>query len=299
MTVRIGINPITWVNDDDPSLGGATTLEAILTETKAAGYAGSELGTKFPRDPAVLGPILERHGLSLVSGWYSGRIYEKEVEAEYEAILPHLTLLRALGAKVVVYADTSGERDQMSRYPVSQRARLDDAEWPAYGRKITALADRMAEFGVRMAVHHHMQTIIETDHEIDRLMAHSGESVGLLFDTGHCVYAKGDPAALLARHVGRVNHVHCKDIRRSVLEQAWATDMSFMDAVLAGIFTVPGDGSVDYPPLLARLAEAGYSGWLVVEAEQDPARANPLTYATMGYRNLRRMAEAAGFTVSD
>ena len=222
MTVRIGINPITWVNDDDPSLGGATTLEAILTETKAAGYAGSELGTKFPRDPAVLGPILERHGLSLVSGWYSGRIYEKEVEAEYEAILPHLTLLRALGAKVVVYADTSGERDQMSRYPVSQRARLDDAEWPAYGRKITALADRMAEFGVRMAVHHHMQPIIETDHEIDRLMAHSGESVGLLFDTGHCVYAKGDPAALLARHVGRVNHVHCKDIRRSVLEQAWA-----------------------------------------------------------------------------
>jgi len=299
MAVRIGINPITWVNDDDPSLGGATTLETILTETKAAGYAGSELGTKFPRDSAVLGPILERHGLSLVSGWYSGRIYEKEVEAEFDAILPHLTLLRELGAKVVVYADTSGERDQMSRYPVSQRARLDDAEWPAYGRKITALADRMAEFGVRMAVHHHMQTIIETNHEIDRLMAHSGESVGLLFDTGHCVYAKGDPAALLARHVGRVNHVHCKDIRRSVLEQAWATDMSFMDAVLAGIFTVPGDGSVDYPPLLARLAEAGYSGWLVVEAEQDPARAHPLTYATMGYRNLRRMAEAAGFTVSD
>ncbi|HEY0918026.1 myo-inosose-2 dehydratase [Devosia sp.] len=299
MAVRIGINPITWVNDDDPSLGGATTLETILTETKAAGYAGSELGTKFPRDSAVLGPILARHGLSLVSGWYSGRIHEKEVEAEYEAILPHLTLLRDLGAKVVVYADTSGERDQMSRYPVSQRARLDDAEWPTYGRKITALADRMAEFGVRMAVHHHMQTIVETDHEIDQLMAHSGESVGLLFDTGHCVYAKGDPAALLARHVKRVNHVHCKDLRRPILEKAWATDMSFMDAVLAGIFTVPGDGSVDYPPLLARLADAGYSGWLVVEAEQDPARAHPLTYATMGYGNLRRMAEAAGFTVSD
>ena len=299
MSVRIGINPITWVNDDDPTLGGETTLETILSDTKAAGYAGNELGNKFPRDPAVLGPILEAHGLSLVSGWYSGRIYEQDVDAEFDAILPHLTLLRALGAKVVVYADTSGERDQMSRYPVSQRARLEDSEWPAYGRKITALADRMAEFGVRMAVHHHMQTIIETDHEIDQLMAHSGESVGLLFDTGHCIYAKGDPAALLARHVKRVNHVHCKDIRRPVLEKAWANDWSFMHAVLEGIFTVPGDGSVDYPPLLKRLADAGYSGWLVVEAEQDPAKANPLTYATMGYRNLRSMAEEAGFTVSE
>lgn len=299
MSVRIGINPITWVNDDDPTLGGETTLETILSDTKAAGYAGNELGNKFPRDAAVLGSILEAHGLALVSGWYSGHILEREVEAEFEAILPHLTLLRALGSKVVVYADTSGERDQMSRYPVSQRARLDDSAWPTYGRKITALADRMAEFGVRMAVHHHMQTIIETDHEIDQLMAHTGESVGLLFDTGHCVYAKGDPAALLARHVKRVNHVHCKDIRRPVLEKAWANDMSFMDAVLEGIFTVPGDGSVDYPPLLRRLADAGYEGWLVVEAEQDPAKADPLTYATMGYKNLRRMAEAAGFTVSE
>jgi inosose dehydratase len=299
MSARIGINPITWVNGDDPTLGGDTTLETILSDTKAAGYAGNELGNKFPRDAAVLGPILDNYGLSIVSGWYSGHILEKEVEAEFDAILPHLTLLRDLGAKVVVYADTSGERDQMSRYPVSQRARIDDSHWPAYGRKITALADRMAEFGVRMAVHHHMQTIIETDDEIDQLMAHSGESVGLLFDTGHCIYAKGDPAALLARHVKRVNHVHCKDIRLPVLEKAWANDMSFMDAVLEGIFTVPGDGSVDYPPLLRRLADAGYEGWLVVEAEQDPAKANPLTYATMGYKNLRRMAEEAGFTVSD
>lgn len=299
MSVRIGINPITWVNDDDPTLGGETTLETILSDTKEAGYAGNELGNKFPRDAAVLGPILKAHGLSLVSGWYSGHIFEREVEAEFDAILPHLTLLRELGARVVVYADTSGERDQMSRYPVSQRARLDDSQWPSYGRKITALADRMAEFGVRMAVHHHMQTIIETDHEIDQLMAHSGESVGLLFDTGHCVYAKGDPASLLARHVKRVNHVHCKDIRRPVLEKAWANDMSFMDAVLEGIFTVPGDGSVDYPPLLKRLADAGYQGWLVVEAEQDPVKANPLTYAKMGYSNLRRMAEEAGFTISD
>ena len=133
--------------------------------------------------------------------------------------------------------------------------------------------------------------------EIDRLMAGTGEAVHLLFDTGHCVYAHGDPQALLERHIGRITHIHCKDIRRPVLEQAWAGDWSFMDAVLAGIFTVPGDGSIDYPPLLRRLAAAGYDGWLVVEAEQDPAKAHPLTYATLGYRNLLRLARDAGLRV--
>jgi inosose dehydratase len=299
MAVRIGINPITWTNDDDPKLGGDTPLETCLSETKQAGYAGTELGGKFPRQSGVLGPILKTHGLALVSGWYDGRILEKDVDAEFDAVLPHLTLLRDLGANVVVYADTSrGRHDGIFR-PVSQRPVLDEADWPAYGRKITALADRMAEFGVHMAFHHHMGTFIETDHEIDQLMAHSGESVGLLFDTGHCVYAKGDPAALLARHIGRVNHVHCKDIRRPILERAWRDDMSFMGAVVEGIFTVPGDGSIDYLPLLKRLHDNGYEGWLVVEAEQDPARANPLTYATMGYNNLKRLAGSAGFTVED
>lgn len=298
MTVRIGINPITWANDDDPRLGGDTTLDTILSETRQAGFAGTELGGKFPRRTSELGPILQGHGLALVSGWYDGRILERTVDEEFDAVLPHLTLLRDLGAKVVVYADTSrGRHDGIFR-PVSQRPRLDDADWPAYGRKITELADRMAAFGIEMAFHHHMGTFVETDHEIDQLMAHSGESVGLLFDTGHCLYAKGDPAALLTRHIGRVNHVHCKDARRPMLERAWAEDMSFMGAVLEGIFTVPGDGSVDYPPLLAQLHDAGYEGWLVVEAEQDPAKAHPLTYATMGFTNLRRMTEAAGFTVA-
>lgn len=299
MSVRIGINPITWANDDDPKLGGDTPLDTILRETKQAGFAGTELGGKFPRQSSALGPLLNQHGLALVSGWYDGRILEKEIEAEYDAILPHLTLLRDLGAKVVVYADTSrGRHDGIFR-PVSQRPKLEEAEWPAYGRKITTLADRFAAFGVRMAFHHHMGTFVETDREIDRLMAHTGESVGLLFDTGHCVYARGDPAALLARHIGRVSHVHCKDVRRPVLERAWAQDMSFMGAVVEGIFTVPGDGSVDYLPLLRRLHDAGYAGWLVVEAEQDPARAHPLTYATMGHRNLKALAEKAGFTVSN
>jgi inosose dehydratase len=297
MSVRLGINPITWTNDDVPTLGGDTPLETCLAETRQAGFSGTELGGKFPRDSAVLGPILEGHGLALVSGWYDGRILEREVEAELEAIGPHLTLLRDLGARHVVYADTSRGRHDAIFRPISERPRLDDGDWTAYGRKITALAERMAEFGVGMAFHHHMGTIVETDEEIGRLMGSTGEAVGLLYDTGHCLFSGGDPAALVRRHRDRIVHVHCKDARRDVLERARRDDLSFMGAVMEGIFTVPGDGMLDYPSLLGPLAERGYEGWLVVEAEQDPAKAHPLTYATMGRRNLGEAARAAGFDV--
>lgn len=297
MAVRIGINPITWTNDDVPSLGGDTPVETCLAETRQAGYAGTEMGGKFPRESAALKDLLTRFDLALVSGWYDGRICERSVDDEFEAVRPHLTLLRDLGAKHVVYADTSrGRHDGIFR-PISERPQLGAEEWPDYGRKITALAERMAAFGVGMAFHHHMGTIVETDAEIDALMAHTGEAVGLLYDTGHCAFSGGDPDALLGRHIGRVVHVHCKDVRPAMLARARAEDMSFMDAVLAGIFTVPGDGAILYDRLLPKLADAGYAGWLVVEAEQDPGKAHPLTYASMGYRNLKRLAEAAGLTV--
>lgn len=297
MSVRIGINPITWTNDDVPALGGDTPLQTCLSETAQAGYRGAELGGKFPRDSAALGPILAAHGLDLVSGWYDGRILDGDVDAEFAALLPHLTLLRDLGAKIVVYADTSRGRHDGIHAPISQRPILADGEWAAYGAKITALADRMADFGVGMAFHHHMGTIVETDAEIGRLMDATGESVGLLFDTGHCLFAGGDPQALLHRHLDRVVHFHCKDVRADILQKARRDDMSFMAAVMAGIFTVPGDGAVDFLALLTPLAARGYEGWIVVEAEQDPAKAHPLTYATKGYASLLATARKAGFTV--
>ncbi len=299
MAVRIGINPITWTNDDLPSLGGDTPLEVCLSETRQAGYAGTEMGGKFPRRSAELGPILERHGLKLVSGWYDGRLHEKDVEAEWQAVLPHLMLLRDLGSKHVVYADTSGRSDGDLFAPISKRPRLSPDEWPDYGRKLTDLARRMRDFGVGMAFHHHMGTIVESEAEIDRLMATTGPEVGLLYDCGHCVFSGGYPVALLRRHVARVVHVHCKDARKDVLDRARASDESFMQAVLDGVFTVPGDGFIDFPALLTILHASGYSGWLIVEAEQDPAKAHPLTYATMGFRNLARMARQAGFTVEN
>lgn len=298
MHVKIGINPITWTNDDLPSLGGDTPVETCLAETRQAGFAGTELGGKFPRTSEALRALLRNYDLELVSGWFDGRIFERDVDAEFEAVRAHLALLRDLGATHIVYADTSlGRHDGIFR-PASERPRLPDDVWPAYGQKITRLAERMADFGVGMAFHHHMGTIVESDTEIDALMAHTGEAVGLLYDTGHCVFAGGDPVALLERHIRRVVHVHCKDVRQEILSRARAADMSFMDAVLAGIFTVPGDGSVPYAVLLPMLARAGYAGWLVVEAEQDPSKAHPLTYATMGCGNLTRLAEEAGFQVA-
>jgi inosose dehydratase len=295
--VRIGINPITWSNDDVPELGGDTPLDVCLRETKQAGYAGTELGGKFPRNSAELKPIMQRFGLDVISGWYDGRCDEKEVAAEMDAITPHLQLLKDMGSTHVVYADTSRGRHGAIWGPISERPSLSPEEWPAYGRKLTALAERMANFGVRMAFHHHMGTIVESDGDVGLMMRHTGEAVGLLYDTGHSIFSGGDPLSLIKAHVKRVVHVHCKDARKLMLERARAEDMSFMGAVMEGIFTVPGDGFIDYPAILRVLADAGYSGWLVVEAEQDPNKAHPLTYATMGYNNLSRMAREAGFSV--
>lgn len=299
MNIKIGINPITWSNDDVPELGGHISLEQCLSETRQAGYNGTELGGKFPRQSDDLASVLGAHGLELVSGWFDGRIADRTVDEEFEAVLAHLRLLRDCGAKHVVYADTSRGRHDGIFQPISKRPVLGDDEWMSYGNKITELAERMADFGVRMAFHHHMGTIIETDGEVGKLMQHTGEAVGLLFDTGHCLFSGGNPGELLKRHVNRVVHFHCKDVRPAMLKKAREDDMSFMGAVLDGIFTVPGDGCVDFASLLKTLRGSDYEGWIVVEAEQDPEKAHPLTYATMGFNNLRAAAEAAGFSVTE
>jgi inosose dehydratase len=293
-TVRIGINPITWSNDDMPELGGATPLETCLAETREVGYAGIELGNKFPRRAAELAPILARHKLALISGWYSGRLLERSLAEEIAAVEDHLALLAALGCQVMVFAETTGAIGNVRSESLSRRPRLTESDWAGFAAKLTAVAEHLARRGVAMAFHHHMGTVIETPAEIDRLMASTGPSVGLLLDTGHLVYAGGDPLAMARRHVARINHVHCKDVRLSVLERVRTRDASFLDAVVEGVFTVPGDGAIDYAPIFAVLKAANYRGWLVVEAEQDPAKAHPLTYARKGFDYLRKTATAAG-----
>jgi inosose dehydratase len=291
MTVRIGINPLTWSNDDLPSLGAENSLETCLTEARAAGYAGVELGNKFPRDAAKLRPILKTHGLALVSGWYSGRLLERDVDAEWAAMRAHFALLHALDCKVMVFAEVSRCTHGNQLAPVSQRPHLPKGEWSRFGQRMTALAERMQREGLRLAYHHHMGTVVQSAQDIDDLMANTGDAVGLLLDTGHLTYAGDDPAQTAARHAQRIVHVHCKDVRRQVLAHCRNRDSSFLNAVLEGVFTVPGDGMVDYRSVLEPIARSGYQGWLVVEAEQDPAVAPPMKYATMGYQNLSAVAE--------
>jgi inosose dehydratase len=294
VAIRVGINPIGWSNDDMPELGGDTPLEICLAEARAAGYAGIELGNKFPRKTALLRPLLKRHGLALVSGWYGARLLERSVAEEIRALEPHATLLAEMGAEVVVFAETVGSIAGAGARPLSARPRLSEDAWPRFAEQLTAVAEYLARRGLRMAYHHHMGTVIENEAEIDRLMALAGESVGLLLDTGHLAYAGGDVPALAARHIGRIVHVHCKDVRADVLAEARIADRSFLAGVLTGVFTVPGDGAIDYRPLLATLKVGDYRGWLVVEAEQDPAKAHPLSYARKGFDYLSAAARAAG-----
>jgi inosose dehydratase len=287
--VRIGINPLTWTNDDLPALGDDNSLETCLSEAKLAGYEGVELGRKFPRDPKVLGPILSRHGLSLVSGWYSAHLLERSVEDEIRAMQPHLALLKSLGSNAMVFCEVSrcvhGER----KVPLSKRPKLAEKEWASFPRNLEKIGQYLQKQGMELAYHHHMGTVIQAEDEVDRMME-STKAVGLLLDTGHLTFAGGDPMRALKRHAKRIAHVHCKDIRTEKLAQARKQDMSFLDAVLGEVFAVPGDGSIDFEPVLQGLAKAGYGGWLVVEADQDPAKAHPLTHARIGHDCLRPLA---------
>jgi inosose dehydratase len=288
--VRIGINPLTWTNDDLPELGEANSLETCLKEARLAGYEGVELGRKFPRDAKVLGPILKPHGLSLVSGWYSARLLERSVEDEIKAMQSHAALLRSLGAKVMVFCEVSrcvhGER----KIPLSRRPKLAEKEWKQFSERLDAVAAELDQQGLKMAYHHHMGTVIQSEEEVDRMMG-STKSVGLLLDSGHLTFAGGDPMRALKRHAKRIVHVHCKDIRKDKLAAARKQDMSFLDAVLGDVFAVPGDGSIDFDPLIAELAKHDYQGWLVVEADQDPGKAHPLTHARIGHDCLRPLAQ--------
>ena len=299
MRIRLGVAPIAWTNSDLPQLGGETSLETCLTESRGAGFSGTETGVKFPMDPDKLEPILARHGLALVSGWFSGELLSCPLDAEQARLARQMATFRALGAPVLVYAETTGSVQSKIEVGVSRRPRLPDGDFPAYGSKLTALAEWMAGEGVAMAYHHHMGTIVETQREVDLLMAHTGEAVGLLLDTGHLAYAGADIEETVRRHGPRINHVHCKDVRPEVLKRARQQDQSFLAAILEGIFTAPGDGSVDYYALARRLAEVDYNGWVVVEAEQDPAKAPPGPYSAMGRRHLVEAFRAAGFEITE
>ena len=293
--VRIGVNPLSWMNDDLPSLGGDTPLETALAEGKEIGYEGFELGNKFPQDGPALKAKLDAFGLACVSGWYSGHLAAGMVAEEIARCPAHMEKLRFNGVKVVVYGEVAGSVQGQIDTPVSQRPRFANAAaWRAYAQRLDAFgAHLMATYGLKLAYHHHMGAYVESPDDVDRLMALTDPAkVGLLFDTGHAYFGgAADPAAVLRRHVARVVHVHCKDVRPALIEQSRNERWSFLKGVLAGTFTVPGDGVIDYDAVLGTLHAAGYEGWLVVEAEQDPALAPSYAYAKKGYQTLRRIVD--------
>lgn len=293
----LGIAPIAWSNDDLPELGGDTPLETCLREARAAGFSGVETGGKFPRTAAELGPLLSAHELRLASGWYSGTLLDGDLESEKERARWQLELFRALDAPCLVYGEVSGTIQNRREVVMAQRRRLTMDEIAAYGEKLTLFAEFCAEEEVPLAFHQHMGTVIEREEELDQLMAHTGEAVGLALDSGHLVFAGGDPFRVAERHGSRIVHVHAKDVRADVLSSLDAERDSFLDAVLRGAFTVPGDGSIDFGELARILCGAGYEGWFVVEAEQDPVKAPPGEYAVKGYEALRGALEAAGYEI--
>ena len=290
--IRIGANPICWSNDDMPEIGGDITLEQCLTEAKSVGLEGMELGNKFPRDAAVLRPILSGYGLDLVSGWYSTFLIERDVEAEMVAARGHIDLLKAMRCKVLIAAECTRTVHGNKAAPLSSRPIMTDAEWAVFNARLTGFAERLAGEGLTLVYHHHMGTVVQTEAEIDRMMAGTGPAVHLLLDTGHATWAGVDPVVLARRYAARIAHVHAKDVRADVARQSEAGDWSFLDSVLAGVYTVPGDGTVDYVSVFRALPD--YSGWVVMEAEQDPVKAHPLTYVTMGYNHLVRFLAEAG-----
>lgn len=304
--VRIGINPISWMNDDLPSLGGETPLETALREGAEIGYVGFELGNKFPKDGPTLKAKLDEFGVVCVSGWYSGFLAElapgqnneQAVAAEIERCAAHMAKLQFNGCNVVVYGECAGTIQGQIDTPVGKRPRFASAAlWQAYAERLNAFGEHLLKtYGIRLAYHHHMGAYVESPADIDQLMALTDPAkVFLLFDTGHAWYGgAADPVALLKKHLARVVHVHCKDVRPPVIGQARNDGWSFLTGVINGTFTVPGDGVIDFDAVLTTLHAAGYQGWLVVEAEQDPAVAPSYAYAQKGYRTLKAIVDRLG-----
>jgi inosose dehydratase len=296
MSIRFGVSPIAWTNDDMPELGGDTPPETILADAAEIGFSGVELGGRFPREPAALKAMLAPRHLDLIGGWYSTHLLLHPAEAEIAAMRPHLALLKAMGSPVFIAAECSNAIHGQRGTPLSETPRLDLAEWPEFGARLGALADHVEAHGLNFAYHFHLGTVVERQIDVDRFIEHTPENVGFVVDTGHAALGGVDAVALIRQHCERIVHIHAKDVRRPVFEAVRAEGRSFLDGVLAGMFTAPGDGDLDFDPVMGALAEIGYAGWIVIEAEQDPGLADPRDYSRLGLATLKEAAGAAGLT---
>jgi inosose dehydratase len=294
--IQFGTNPIAWANDDDQTIGADIPTARILDEAgRQIGFDGIENGHRWPNDPEELRALLGGYGLKFISGWYSTELLVRSVEDEIKAAQAHIAKLRHNGCQVMIVCETSNAIHGSAK-PVNDRPRLNADEMQAFGKKLEAFAAYLTTHGLTLVYHHHMGTIVESPEDIDAFMAATGPHTHLLFDAGHCAFGGGDPARVLTKHIARVRHFHAKNVRPAITAKVRSEGWSFLEGVVAGAFTVPGDqeGGIDFAPLLKILAGAKYDGWIVIEAEQDPKVRNPLLYQTLGLATLNRQSKEAG-----
>ena len=297
MSVRIGISPIAWQNDDLPDLTAGFTMEQALQESREIGYIGVERGQRMPHDTDGLRAYLEQNDIALCGGWCSGSLLTNDVVAEKAAVGQQVEQFIALNAPCIVYAECSNTVQGQIDTPVANRPRLSRDEIMDYAASLSELAKWMADQGMPLSYHHHMGSIIEAEDDVNWLMEGSSREVNLCFDTGHLLFGGGNVMRTLDRWGDRVQHVHFKDIRPEVVADVRANNRSFLDAVIAGAFTVPGDGCIDFQAVANHLKTLNYDGWIVVEAEQDPAKAPPYDYSKKGYQHILAVCAQAGLAV--
>jgi inosose dehydratase len=297
MKAKLGIAPIAWWNDDLAELSDDVSLEECLRQASVAGFTGMETGRRFPMNMDELGPILARYGISVCGGWFSGLLLDGDIEREKDRVRAQMDFFIAAEAPCIVYGETARSIQGVRSAPLAGKPKLTEDEIKAYGRKMTAFAEWSADQGMPISYHHHMAAAIETEPELDLLMRHSGDALPLLFDAGHMAFAGGDVLRVIDKHHRRISHVHTKDVRQGVIDTIDRSRESFLDAVVKGVFTVPGDGSLDFAAIVGRLASHGYEGWFVVEAEQDPRVSPPLEMAKKGHAELQRVMALAGYEV--
>lgn len=291
--VKLGISPLGWTNQAIMELGDDISFETCITDASGAGYIGLELGRKFPEDPADMLAALANVGLSPVSSWYSGYLTERSLEAEWTEAESYGDYLSGLGCAVMVYGECGAGPEAGAHAKLNQNPPFTNIEAGEYFTKLTELADRLQSKGIALVYHPHMMQPIDTNMKIDLLMSGTGASVKLLLDTGHIAMSGGDYVEVMDKWWDRVAHIHLKDIRRNVFENIDMSTQTFNDTVYAGIFTVPGDGDIDFAPLIKKIARDGYDGWLLVEAEQDPIVAKPAPLAKLSFNYLEALLDAA------
>lgn len=295
MKAKLGMSPIAWWNDDLPQLSDDVSLEECLRQSRSAGFTGMEKGRRFPESAAEMLPVLKKADVTLCGGWFSGTIVNESVEANKQRIQPMIDLFKAVNAPCIVYGEVGRSIQGDQSKPLATKAKLSDAEMKDYGAKMSEFAAWVEAQGMPLVYHHHMAAVVETEPELDLFMANS--TISLLFDAGHMAFAGGDVLRCIDKHHARIKHVHTKDVRMDVINGLDRSKESFLDAVIKGAFTVPGDGSLDFEAIVKKLAGYGYEGWFVVEAEQDPKKAPPLKMAQIGHKELMRVMTAAGYDV--